>query len=81
MTFWTWARAFDVVSPSLPQVCGAAAGSGDESSVGPVLEEQSPELLRGRGGSLESRWNSGLCSAAQAGTGAGTWPGGREVSR
>lgn len=36
-----------MVSPSLPQVCGAAAGSGVESSVGPVLEEQSPELLRG----------------------------------
>lgn len=47
---------------SLPGVCQVAAGSGDESSVGPILEEQSPEPLRGEGGSLCSCWHSGLCS-------------------
>ena len=60
---------------SLPGVCQVATGSSDESSMGPILEEQSPEPLRGQGGSLGSWGSSGLCSAAQAGPGGRAWLG------
>lgn len=48
---------------SLPGVCQVATGSIAKSSMGPILEEPSPELLSGQGGSLGSWWHSGLCSA------------------
>ena len=52
-----------------------ATGSSDENSMGPILEEQSPEPLRGQGGSLGSWGPLGLCSAAQAGPAGRAWLG------